>query len=303
MIGFFFDRLKKSLSRTRDVFTGVVDLFRGRGRVDQAFLAELEKRLYQADVGGFAVGVIVDRVRKAYLDKEVSDDIQAFVKQQLREMLGDPSPGIAYATAGPTIVMIVGVNGSGKTTTIAKLARLLKADGKSVLVAACDTFRAAAVEQLTIWSQRIGCEIVKNNQGSDPASVAHDACEKAKARGFDVVIVDTAGRLHTQVHLMRELEKIHKVVTRQVSGAPHEVLMILDATTGQNAVTQAEMFSKSVKCTGIVLTKLDGTSKGGAIFAIKQKVGLPVKYVGVGEGVEDLDPFDPDGYVEALFGA
>lgn len=303
MIGFFFDRLKKSLSRTRDVFTGVVDLFRGRGRVDQAFLAELEKRLYQADVGGFAVGVIVDRVRKAYLDKEVSDDVQAFVKQQLREMLGDPSPGIAYATAGPTIVMIVGVNGSGKTTTIAKLARLLKADGKSVLVAACDTFRAAAVEQLTIWSQRIGCEIVKNNQGSDPASVAHDACEKAKARGFDVVIVDTAGRLHTQVHLMRELEKIHKVVTRQVSGAPHEVLMVLDATTGQNAVTQAEMFSKSVKCTGIVLTKLDGTSKGGAIFAIKQKVGLPVKYVGVGEGVEDLDPFDPDGYVEALFGA
>lgn len=303
MFGFFFDRLKKSLSRTRDVFTGVVDLFRGRGRVDQAFLAELEKRLYQADVGGFAVGVIVDRVRKAYLDKEVSDDVQAFVKQQLREMLGDPSPGIAYATAGPTIVMIVGVNGSGKTTTIAKLARLLKADGKSVLVAACDTFRAAAVEQLTIWSQRIGCEIVKNNQGSDPASVAHDACEKAKARGFDVVIVDTAGRLHTQVHLMRELEKIHKVVTRQVSGAPHEVLMVLDATTGQNAVTQAEMFSKSVKCTGIVLTKLDGTSKGGAIFAIKQKVGLPVKYVGVGEGVEDLDPFDPDGYVEALFGA
>jgi fused signal recognition particle receptor len=168
-------------------------------------------------------------------------------------------------------------------------------------VAACDTYRAAAVEQLTIWCQRIGCEIVKNAQGSDPASVAHDACEKARARGFDVVIVDTAGRLHTQTHLMRELEKIHKVVTRQIPGAPHETLMVLDATTGQNAVTQAVMFSKSVKCTGIILTKLDGTAKGGAVFAIKQKVGLPVKYIGVGEAVEDLEAFDPNSYVAALF--
>src|SRR5262245_17870758 len=294
-------KIKRGLAKTRDMFTGVVDLFRGRGKVDKAFLDKLEQRLYLADVGGYAVGRITDRVRQAYLDKEVTDDVQSFVKQQLREMLSDPSPGIAYAPTGPTVVMIVGVNGSGKTTTIAKLAHRLKADGKKVLVAACDTFRAAAVEQLTVWCQRIGCEIVKNAQGSDPASVAHDACEKARARGFDVVIVDTAGRLHTQAHLMRELEKIHKVVTRQIPGAPHETLMVLDATTGQNAVTQAEMFSKSVKCSGIVLTKLDGTAKGGAIFAIKQKVGLPVKYVGVGEGVEDLEPFDPDAYVDALF--
>ena len=301
MLGSLFAKIKKGLAKTRGVFTGVVDLFRGRGKVDREFLAKLEERLYLADVGGFAVAAIVDRVRQAYQDKEVSDDVLAFVKQQLRDMLSDPSPGVAYAATGPTVVMIVGVNGSGKTTTIAKLAHRLKGDGKKVLVAACDTFRAAAVEQLTVWCQRIGCEIVKNAQGSDPASVAHDACEKAKARGFDVVIVDTAGRLHTQAHLMRELEKIHKVVTRQIPGAPHETLMILDATTGQNAVTQAEMFSKSVRCTGIVLTKLDGTAKGGAIFAIKQKVGLPVKYVGVGEGVEDLDPFDPDAYVEALF--
>jgi fused signal recognition particle receptor len=296
-----FSKIKKGLAKTRDVFSGVVDLFRGRGKVDKTFLAELEKRLYLADVGGFAVGVIVDRVRQAFLDKEVTEDVQVFVKKQLREMLSDPSPGIAYATSGPTVVMIVGVNGSGKTTTIAKLAKQLKDDGKKVLVAACDTFRAAAVEQLTVWCQRIGCEIVKNAQGSDPASVAHDACEKAKARGFDVVIVDTAGRLHTQAHLMRELEKIHKVVTRQIVGSPHDTLMVLDATTGQNAVTQAEMFSKSVKCSGIVLTKLDGSAKGGAIFAIKQKVGLPVKYVGVGEAVEDLERFDPDSYVEALF--
>jgi fused signal recognition particle receptor len=301
MLGRFFSKIKKGLAKTRDVFSGVVDLFRGRGKVDKAFLTELEKRLYLADVGGYAVGVIVDRVRQAFHDKEISDDVQAFVKQQLRELLSDSSPGIAFAPNGPTVVMIVGVNGSGKTTTIAKLARRLKEEGKKVLVAACDTFRAAAVEQLTIWCQRLDCEIVKNAQGSDPASVAHDACEKAKARGFDVVIVDTAGRLHTQAHLMRELEKIHKVLTRQIPGAPHETLMVLDATTGQNAVTQAEMFSKSVKSTGIVLTKLDGTAKGGAIFAIKQKVGLPVKYVGVGEAIEDLEPFDPDSYVEALF--
>ena len=301
MLGSLFSKFKKGLAKTRAAFAGVVDLFRGRGKVDKAFLSELEKRLYLADVGGYAVGVIVDRVRQAFQDKEVSDDVQTFVKAQLREMLSDNSPGLSYAASGPTVVMIVGVNGSGKTTTIAKLAKRLNADGKKVLVAACDTFRAAAVEQLTVWCQRIGCEIVKNAQGSDPASVAHDACEKAKARGFDVVIVDTAGRLHTQAHLMRELEKIHKVVTRQIVGAPHETLMVLDATTGQNAVTQAEMFSKSVKCSGIVLTKLDGTAKGGAIFAIKQKVGLPVKYIGVGETVDDLEPFDADAYVEALF--
>jgi fused signal recognition particle receptor len=301
MLGSLFAKIKKGLAKTRGVFTGVVDLLRGRGKVDKDFLAKLEERLYLADVGGAAVATISERVRQAYQDKEVTEDVLAFVKEQLRGLLSDPSPGITYTPNGPTVVMIVGVNGSGKTTTIAKLAHRLKGDGKKVLVAACDTFRAAAVEQLTIWCQRIGCEIVKNAQGSDPASVAHDACEKAKARRLDVVIVDTAGRLHTQAHLMRELEKIHKVVTRQIPGAPHETLMILDATTGQNAVTQAEMFSKSVKCSGIVLTKLDGTAKGGAIFAIKQKVGLPVKYVGVGESVEDLDPFDPDAYVEALF--
>ena len=296
-----FQKIKKGLTKTRSVFTGIVDLFRGRGKVDKKFLDELERRLYLADVGGFAVALIVDRVRQAFIDKEISGEVEAFVKLQLREMLSDPSEGIKYAPVGPTIVMIAGVNGSGKTTSIAKLAKKLQEDGKKVMVAACDTFRAAAVEQLTIWSERIGVDIVKNQQGSDPASVAHDACEKAKARGFDVVIVDTAGRLHTQSHLMRELEKIHRIVSKQVEGAPHEVLLVLDASTGQNAVTQAEMFSKSVKCTGIILSKLDGTAKGGAIFAIKQKIGLPVKFIGVGEGMDDLEPFDPDAYVNALF--
>src|SRR5262249_2701675 len=198
--------------------------------------------------------------------------------------------GINYNPNGPTVVMIAGVNGSGKTTSIAKLAKRLQGEGKKVMVAACDTFRAAAVEQLTIWSQRIGCEIVKNQPGSDPGSVAHDACDRAKARGFDVLIVDTAGRLHTQTHLMRELEKIHRVVSRQIEGAPHEVLLVLDATTGQNAINQAEQFKKTVRCTGIILAKLDGTAKGGAIFAIKQKLDLPVKFVGVGEKLEDLEP-------------
>jgi fused signal recognition particle receptor len=297
-----FQKIKTGLAKTRNLFTGIVDLFRGRGRVDKAFLDELERRLYLADVGGYAVGVIVERVRQAFIDKEITGEVEAFVKAQLREMLSDPSEGaIKYAPSGPTILMIAGVNGSGKTTSIAKLAKKLKDDGKKVMVAACDTFRAAAVEQLTIWSERIGVEIVKNSQGSDPASVAHDACEKAKARGFDVVIVDTAGRLHTQTHLMRELEKIYRIVGRQIDGAPHEILIVLDASNGQNAITQAEMFSKSVKCTGIILTKLDGTAKGGAIFAIKQKVGLPVKFIGVGEGIDDLEPFDPNDYVNALF--
>ena len=172
---------------------------------------------------------------------------------------------------------------------------------KKVMVAACDTFRAAAVAQLTIWSERLGCEIVKNAQGSDPASVAHDACEKAKARNFDVLIVDTAGRLHTQIHLMKELDKIRRIVTKQIPGAPHEVLLVLDATSGQNAITQAEMFKKTVDCTGIILAKLDGTAKGGAIFGVKQKLNLPVKFVGLGEGIDDLDLFDPHEYVEKLF--
>jgi fused signal recognition particle receptor len=244
---------------------------------------------------------IVERVRQGFIDREVGEDVKQFVRQQLREMLADPQGGIRWQPAGPTVVMIAGVNGSGKTTSIAKLANRLKADGKKVLVAACDTFRAAAVEQLTVWCERIGVDIVKQQQGSDPAAVAHDACERAKARGYDALIVDTAGRLHTQVHLMRELEKIHRIVGKQVPGAPHDVFLVLDATNGQNAVTQAEQFTRAVKCSGIILTKLDGTAKGGAVFAIKNKVGLPVKYVGVGEQMDDLEPFDPDAFVAALF--
>jgi fused signal recognition particle receptor len=296
-----YEKIKQGLAKTRGVFSGIASLFRVRGRVDKNFLAELEKRLYLADVGVVATSEIVESVRQAFLDKEISGDVEAYVKGQLKELITAEGTELKYSLSGPTVIMVAGVNGSGKTTSIAKLARRCMQDGKKVVVAACDTFRAAAVEQLTIWSERLGCEIVKNQQGSDPSSVAFDACEKAKARGLDVVIVDTAGRLHTQTHLMRELEKIHRVVSQRIEGAPHEVLLVLDATTGQNAIAQAEAFKKTVHCTGIILAKLDGTAKGGAVFGIKQKLGLPVKFVGVGEKLDDLEPFDPDGYVEALF--
>jgi fused signal recognition particle receptor len=296
-----FQKIKQGLSKTRSLFAGVASLFRLRGRVDRDFLSQLEERLYLADVGTGATATIVERVRQAFLDKEITGDVEEFVKQQLKELITAEGVAVQWAAEGPTVILVAGVNGSGKTTSIAKLAKLCQDDGKKVLVAACDTFRAAAVEQLTIWCQRIGCEIVKNLQGSDAAAVAFDACEKARARGFDVVIVDTAGRLHTQAHLMRELEKIHRITGKRIEGAPHEVLLVLDGTTGQNAIIQAEKFKQIVHCTGIILTKLDGTAKGGAIFAIKQRLDLPVKFIGVGEGLDDLEPFDPQAYVDALF--
>lgn len=301
VFGAIFKKIKQGLSKTRDVFSGVATLLRLRGRVDKEFLRDLEKQLFLADVGTQATLQIVDRVRHAYEDKEIDGDVVEFVKNELKSLIGEASPGINFVENGPTIVMVAGVNGSGKTTSIAKLAYRYKEEGKKVMVAACDTFRAAAVEQLTIWSERIGCEIVKSQQGADPASVAHDACEKAIAKEFDLLIVDTAGRLHTQTHLMRELEKIHRVVSKQIDGAPHEVLQVLDSTNGQNAIVQAEQFKKTVHCTGIILAKLDGTAKGGAVFGIKQRLDLPVKFIGVGEKLEDLALFDPDAYVEALF--
>jgi fused signal recognition particle receptor len=296
-----FNKIKQGLSKTRKVFSGVASLFRLRGRVDHAFLKQLEEKLYLADVGPAATTQIVDRVRQAFLDKEISGDVELFVKNELKGILAESDNAIRLNPGGPTVIMVAGINGSGKTTSIAKLARFYQDQGKKVLVAACDTFRAAAVEQLTIWSQRIGCEIVKAERGSDPAAVAHDACEAAVARKADVLIIDTAGRLHTQDHLMRELGKIHRVVGRVIAGAPHEVLLVLDATSGQNAIQQADMFKKTIQCTGVILAKLDGTAKGGAIIPIKQKLGLPVKFVGVGEKPEDLEVFDPNAYVDALF--
>jgi len=244
---------------------------------------------------------LVAQVRQSFLDREITGGVEAHVRQHLRSLLGDDDRSFHLAESGPTVILIAGVNGSGKTTSIAKLANRFHKEGKKVLVAACDTFRAAAVEQLALWAQRTGVEIVKGQTGADPASVAHDACVKAQARGFDILIVDTAGRLHTQTHLMRELEKIQRILAKQIPGAPHEAIMILDATNGQNAIAQAQEFQKVINSTGLIVTKLDGTAKGGSVFAIKQKLQLPVKLIGVGEGMDDLEPFDPDAFVAALF--
>ena len=293
------ERFKKGLSKTAQLFN--VRSWFGR-KVDQSFLDDLEATLIQADVGVAATGRIVERVRAAFGDQTVGEDLIAFVKDELKSLLADPRPGtLAVAPSGPTVYLIAGVNGSGKTTSIAKLAQRLKDEGKSIVLAACDTFRAAAADQLTIWADRAGVDIVKGAPGADPASVAHDACDRALARRVDILIVDTAGRLHTQSHLMRELEKVRNVLQRKIPGAPHEVLLVLDATNGQNAIRQAEVFTKSIGCTGVILTKLDGTAKGGIVVAIRQTINLPVKFIGVGEAIDDLQPFDADTFVESLF--
>jgi fused signal recognition particle receptor len=305
----FYEKLKQGLSKTRQVFSGVASLFRLKGRVDKTFLAQLEERLYLADVGGEATKQIVERVRQAYQDREITGEVETFVKDELKQMLSDngqSTGGLELRQAEDggwalTVLMIAGVNGSGKTTSIAKLARWFQVQEKKVILAACDTFRAAAVDQLTIWSQRLGCDIVKGQQGSDPAAVAFDAVTAAMARKADVLIVDTAGRLHTQTNLMKELERIIRVIKKQLPDAPHETLLVLDATNGQNAIQQAQQFQKVVKCTGIILAKLDGTAKGGSIIPIKQKLNLPVRFIGVGEKLEDLEPFDHEAYVESLF--
>ena len=301
MLGAIWQKLKSGLARTRDLFVGVAGLFRGKGRVDQAFLQEMEKRLLAADMGAGVTREIVAQVRQAFLDREITGDVETFVRRELRTLLGDDDRSIHLAESGPTVILIAGVNGSGKTTSIAKLAHLFNKQGKKVLVAACDTFRAAAVEQLALWAKRSGVDIVKGQTGADPASVAHDAGEKARAKHYDILIVDTAGRLHTQTHLMRELEKIQRILAKQIPGAPHEALMILDATNGQNAIAQAQEFQKTIQSTGLIVTKLDGTAKGGSVFAIRRKLELPVKLIGVGEGMDDLEPFDPDAFVAALF--
>ncbi len=293
------ERFKKGLARTARLFN--VRSWFGR-KVDQAFLDELESRLIQADVGVAATSRLIERVRARFADQTAGEDLLAFVKAELKGLLEDPRPGaLVVAPKKPSVYLIAGVNGSGKTTSIAKLAQRLKDEGRTILLGACDTFRAAAADQLAIWADRAGCEIVRGSSGADPASVAHDACQRALARGVDVLIVDTAGRLHTQTHLMRELEKIRAVLQRMIPGSPHEVLLVIDATNGQNAIRQAEVFTKSIGCTGVILTKLDGTAKGGVVVAVRQTINLPVKFIGVGEALDDLQPFDADTFVESLF--
>jgi fused signal recognition particle receptor len=295
----WLERLKKGLAKTAQLFN--MRSWLGR-KVDQTFLEELESRLIQADVGVAATTHIINQVREEFAEKTADENLLCFVKAELKRRLEDPMVGtLSVAVKPPSVYLIAGVNGSGKTTSIAKLAQHLKDKGNTILLAACDTFRAAASDQLSIWAERAGSEIVKGAPGADPASIAHDACQRALARHIDVMIVDTAGRLHTQAHLMRELEKIRTVIQRMIPGAPHEVMLVIDATNGQNAIRQAEVFANSIGCTGVILTKLDGTAKGGAAVGVRQMLNLPIKFVGVGEGLDDLQPFDANSFVESLF--
>ena len=296
-----FGKLLAALKKTRDVLTaGLSRLFSGR-KLDEQFLEELEEVLYNSDLGPVGTRV-VEELKVAYKKKEVKEtaEVPAFLKQKLTAMLAGCEAPLARAPKAPTVVMIVGVNGAGKTTSIAKLAAHLKKQGRSVLLGAGDTFRAAAVDQLTRWAERLGIPIVKQPTGADPAAVAFDAVAAAVARKVDYLLLDTAGRLHTQKNLMAELEKVVRVVKKQLPDAPHETLLVLDATTGQNEIRQASEFAQSAPVTGLILAKMDGTAKGGAFFGIREVLPVPVKFLGVGEGVEDLEPFAVEGYVDAI---
>ena len=299
-----FDKFKRGLSKTKQILkTDIRDLFKKEGRlVDDAFLDELFETLIKTDMGVQAAQETVDDVGSAFRARKVQmEEVLQRIKQKLKELLAQPAAPIDFAASGPTVIMVAGVNGCGKTTSIAKLGQMFIEDGKKVVLGAADTFRAAAVEQLTVWANRLGATVVTAEHGADPASVAHRAVAEALQTGADVCILDTAGRLQTQQGLMQQLTKIHRVLGKQIPEAPHEVLLVLDATTGQNGISQAKHFTDAVQCTGIVLAKLDGTAKGGVVVAIRQHVGLPVKYVGVGEKAEDLALFEPDPFVDALF--
>lgn len=296
-------KLASGLTKTREVFVGGLRrLLRGRA-IDDALIADIERALLDADVGPKAAAALIDKLRADYKAGVIAsgDQVVDHLKAQCKGMLAQGRVDLRLAAAGPTVILVTGINGAGKTTSIAKLARRLRGDGKTVMLAACDTFRAGAVRQLEIWAERLGVEVVKGQQGGDPAAVAFDACAAARSRGVDVLIVDTAGRLQTQDPLMRQLAKIRGVLGKQIEGAPHESLLVLDATTGQNALRQAEEFGKAAGITGIFLSKLDGTAKGGIVLAIKSATDIPVKFVGVGETPDDVEPFDPDAFVEALF--
>lgn len=298
-------RVRQGLGKTREVFVASVrSLLLGR-RLDENLIGELERRLLEADVGVKTTTRWIETIRRDFQAGRIQsgDQVLDYLKAELRRLWPeqDRELRLAQPGQGPTVILFTGVNGAGKTTSIAKLASLLRQSGRSVVLGACDTFRAGAVRQLEIWAERLGVEIVKGQQGGDPAAVAFDACAAAKARQADVLILDTAGRLHTQDSLMRQLSKIRSVVARQIPGAPHEVLLVLDATLGQNALRQAEEFTRAAGVTGIFLAKLDGTAKGGVVVAIREATNIPVKFIGVGETPDDIQPFDPEAFVEAMF--
>lgn len=301
------DKFKDGLTKTRDQFTSKVNDLVARFReVDEEFFEELEDLLLQADVGFETVMELIDELRTEVQRKNIksTDGIQSVISEKLVEIYkaGEEDQGILNLQEdGLSVILMVGVNGVGKTTTIGKMAARFKAEGKTVMLAAGDTFRAGAIDQLVVWGERTGVEVIRQSEGSDPAAVMYDAIQAAKSRQVDILICDTAGRLQNKVNLMNELEKIHRVIDREVPGAPHEVLIALDATTGQNALVQAQTFQEATNVSGIVLTKLDGTAKGGIVLAIRNKLNIPVKFVGLGEGIDDLQPFDPEKYVYGLF--
>ena len=300
----FFDRLKAGLAKTREKLADKIDeLLHGSTKIDDELLDELEETLIISDVGTKTTEKLMTDLRKGVRRAEIksTDDVKKFLSNQIREILIEEE-GASVEVEPPRVILMIGVNGAGKTTTIGKLSAYYKERGKKVMVAAADTFRAGAIEQLEIWANRTGAEIIKHQEGSNPSSVALDAVRSAVAKNFDVLIVDTAGRLQNKFNLMEELKKINRIIGKGIPGAPHEVLLVLDATTGQNALRQAELFSKSANITGIVLTKLDGTAKGGMIIGIKEELNIPVKWVGVGEGLDDLRPFNAKEFADALFG-
>jgi fused signal recognition particle receptor len=298
-----FSALTKGLKTTRDaVVGGLRSILLGK-KLDAALLEEIESRLIRADVGVHAARRLVKGLRADYDagKAETGEDALAYLKRELKAMWPEQDRELRYSNTGTTVFLVTGVNGVGKTTSIAKLCAMLRSENKGVMLAACDTFRAGAVKQLEVWGERLGVEVIRGQEGSDPASVAFDAVAAANARGVDVLIVDTAGRLQSQDPLMRELSKIRGVLGKKIDDAPHETLLVLDATAGQNAIRQAEAFLDSAGVTGIVLAKLDGTAKGGVVVAIREATDIPVKFVGTGETPEDLAPFDPDAFVEAMF--
>lgn len=302
------DKLKQGLEKTRQVFvegvTGLKNLLLGR-KLDEALIDELERRLIAGDVGLKTTTRLMDRIRLDFREGRIDrgDQVLDYLKSELKALWPPQDRELTMAPlgSGPTVILMTGVNGVGKTTSIAKLCKVLKDRNLKVLLGACDTFRAGAVHQLEIWAGRMGVEVVKGQQGGDPAAVAFDACAAAKARQVDVLILDTAGRLQTQDPLMRQLAKIRAVIGKQIPGAPHETLLVLDATSGQNALRQAEEFQKTAGVTGIFLTKLDGTAKGGIVIAIRETTSIPVKLIGIGETPDDVQPFDPSAFVDAMF--
>ena len=300
----FFDKLKKGLTKTRASITEKIEkLVIGYADIDDDLLDELEEILIMADVGVNTTDRLMEAVRKGIKKKEINspDDLKPFLQKNISELLTKDSSDINMAQSGPTVFLVIGVNGVGKTTTIGKLSAYYKSQGKSVMLAAADTFRAAAIDQLEIWGERTGAKVIRHEENSDPAAVAYDAVKAAVARNVDVLLIDTAGRLQTKSNLMEELKKINRVIQREIPEAPHETLLVLDATTGQNAISQAKLFTEAAPISGIVLTKLDGTAKGGVVIGIKAELSMPVKWIGVGEGVDDLRPFIADDFAKELF--